>query len=48
MSVAPGMFGIESFIAFGIGMLISAGEMTFYHCAKNDLRRAFYKLKQGI
>jgi hypothetical protein len=46
--VAPGMFGIEFFIAFGIGMLISAGAMTFYHYAENDLRRAFYKLKQGI
>jgi hypothetical protein len=46
--MAPGMFGIEFFIAFGIGMLIPAGAMTFYHYAENDLRRAFYKLKQRI
>jgi hypothetical protein len=28
------MFGIEFFIAFGIGMLISAGAMTRYHYAE--------------
>jgi len=32
------MFGIEFFIAYGIRMLISAGEMTFYHYAENDLK----------
>ncbi len=47
-SVAPGMFGIEFFIVFGIGILISAGAMTLYHYAENDLRRAFHKLKQRI
>jgi hypothetical protein len=42
------MFGIDLFIGFGIGMLISAGAIVFYHYAENDLRRAFYKLKHGI
>jgi hypothetical protein len=42
------MFGVDLFIGFGIGMLISAGAMTFYHYAENDLRRAFHKLKQRI
>jgi hypothetical protein len=46
--MAPGMFGIEFFIAFGIGLLNPAGAMTFYYYAENDLRRAFHKLKQGI
>jgi hypothetical protein len=44
------MFGIEFFIAFGIGMLLSAGVMIIYQYAENDLRRAStnYKLRQGI
>jgi hypothetical protein len=29
-------------------MLISAGAMTFYRYTENDLKRVFYKLKQGI
>ncbi|MGH9979829.1 MAG: hypothetical protein ACRD8Z_28905 [Nitrososphaeraceae archaeon] len=46
--MAPGLFGIEFIIAFGVGMLLSAGAMIIYHYAENDLGRAFYKLKQGI
>ena len=42
------MFEIEFFIGFGIGMLISAGAMIFYHYAENDSRRVFYKLKHKI
>jgi hypothetical protein len=42
------MFGIDFFIAFVIGMLISAGAMTFYHYAGDDIRLAFDKLKQCI
>jgi hypothetical protein len=37
--MAPKMFGIEFFIAFRIGMLLSAGIMIIYHYAENDLRR---------
>jgi hypothetical protein len=42
------MFGIDFFIGFGIGMLISAGAMTFCHYAENDIRKVFYKLKHGM
>jgi hypothetical protein len=42
------MFGVEFFIAFGIGMLISAGAMTFYHYMEEDIRRTFDKLKKDI
>lgn len=42
------MFGIEFFITFRIGMPISAGAMTFYHYAEDDIRQAFDKLKQSI
>ena len=39
--MAPGMFGIDFFIGFGIGLIISADVMIFYHFAENDLRRVF-------
>ena len=42
------MFEAEFFVAFGIGMLISAGAMTFYHYMGHDIRRTFDKLKKDI
>jgi hypothetical protein len=33
------MFGVEFFVAFGIGMLISAGAMTFYHYMEYGIKR---------
>jgi hypothetical protein len=40
------MFGVEFFVAFGIGMLISAGAMTFYHYMEYDIKRIFDKIKR--
>ncbi|MGH9984185.1 MAG: hypothetical protein ACRD8W_09535 [Nitrososphaeraceae archaeon] len=42
------MFGIEFFVAFGIGMLISAGATTFYHYRGHDIRRIIDKIKRDI
>jgi hypothetical protein len=42
------MFGAEFFVAFGIGMLISAGAMVFYHHMGDDIRRTFDRIKKGI
>jgi hypothetical protein len=42
------MFGVEFFVAFGIGMLISSGAMTIYHYVGHDIRRTFDKMKKGI
>jgi uncharacterized membrane protein YdjX (TVP38/TMEM64 family) len=40
------MFGVEFFIAFGIGMLISAIAVTFYTNTGEDLKQLFDKLKE--
>jgi hypothetical protein len=42
------MFGVEFFVAFGIGMLISACAMTFYHYRGHDIRRTIDKVKRDI
>jgi hypothetical protein len=42
------MFGVEFFVAFGIGMLISAGAMTFYHYRGHDIRRTIDKIERDI
>ena len=42
------MFGVEFFVAFGIGMLISAGAKTFYHYMGHAIRRTFDNMKKGI
>jgi len=42
------MFGVEFFVAFGIGMLISAGAMTFYHYRGYDIRRTIDKIMRNI
>jgi hypothetical protein len=40
------MFGVEFFVAFGIGMLISAIAVTFYPNAGEDFRQLFDRLKE--
>jgi cobalamin biosynthesis protein CbiD len=40
------MFGVEFFVAFGIGM--PSGAMTIYHYMRHDIRRTFDKMKKGI
>jgi Na+/melibiose symporter-like transporter len=42
------MFGVEFFVAFGIGMLVSAIAMTFYPNTGEDLRQLFDKLKEKL
>ncbi|MGI8834847.1 MAG: hypothetical protein ACR2IS_19710 [Nitrososphaeraceae archaeon] len=42
------MFGVEFFVAFGIGMLTSAGAMVFYHHKEDDIRRTLDKIKKDI
>jgi hypothetical protein len=42
------MFGVEFFVAFGIGMLISAGAIMFYHYAGEGFRQLIYKVKDKI
>lgn len=42
------MFGVEFFVAFGIGMLISAGAITFYHYKEYNIRSTFDKIKGDI
>jgi hypothetical protein len=40
------MFGVEFFVAFGIGMLISAIAVTFYPNTGEDFRQLFDRLKE--
>jgi hypothetical protein len=42
------MFGAEFFVAFGIGMMISAGTMMLYHHMEGDIRRALDRIKKGV
>lgn len=42
------MFGVKFFVSFGIGMLISAAAMTFYHYTCQDIRKTFDKIKRDI
>lgn len=42
------MFGTEFFVAFGIGMMISAGTMMIYYRMGDDVRRAFARIKKGV